>query len=97
MLAKVLVRATVTFAAFHLLQYFAFYLLSATFYDGPLFVGLPFKVYTVSCGFAFQPAGCQWRSFSVQNLVIDQVIWLLVWTSISYLKSRLSKKQKVPT
>lgn len=92
MTIKILLRVLITFIVFHLLQFLVFYLLSATFYDGELFVGLPFNIYTISCGFVFQPTGCQWKAFYLQNLVTDLAVWVIVWASISYLKSKLSKK-----
>jgi len=92
MVIKTLVKITIIFVVFHLIQYLAFYLLSATFFDGPLSVGFPLTVYTVSCGFAFQSPDCHWKASYPQNIVLNLIVWIFICLVVVGLKSKFSKK-----
>lgn len=92
MLISNLVKITAAFVIFHLLLYMVLYPLS-WIYDGPLSVGIPMKVYTLSCGLPPALPDCQSKTFYAQNLIIDLIIWVLIGMLIRYfLKIKIFKK-----
>ena len=70
------------FLVFHLANLVFAYLL-AQVSEFELGVGLPFRFYTTTCGFAIIPSLCQ-TGWKLKNLILDLVVWYFAVVLIKY-------------